>query len=104
MSDTTTAAQIEAFRDLTTSQGWKLYCEAVMGEIEGKFADEITRALDNGNSDLALDKMRQVAAVRLAGLRWLKLPQERLAQLTDKVDHARETKDAHLVGRRPVGL
>ena len=104
MSDVTSATQIEALRDLTSSHGWKLYHAMVMEEIASHFEDHITKALDVPNGTVALDRMRQVAAVRKAGLRWLKLPQERLQALTNTVEHAQETKDAHLVGRRPVGL
>ena len=104
MSDVSTAAQIEALRDLTSSQGWKIYTEMVKREIEVDFADHITRALDSQTSEIALDKMRQVAVVRKAGYRWLKMPEEKLQALTNVVEHAQETKDNHLVGRRPVGL
>lgn len=101
-SEPTTAAQIEALRDLTQSEGWRLYRELVLQEISGDFEEHITKALDVADSAVALDRMRQVAAVRKAGLRWLKLPQERLKALTDQVE--RRDEATHNPGRRPVGL
>lgn len=97
-----TPTQIDALKDLVQSQGWKEFSALVMADIEGKFRDDITNALNMPDSSLALDKMRQVAAVRLAGLRWLRLPQERIAGLTDGLQRA-EAEHAR-IGRRPVGV
>lgn len=96
------AAQIEALKDLVQSKGWLLYRQCVLDEIAGDFENQITKALDNTDSALALDRMRQVAAVRKAGLRWLKLPSERLKTLTEQVE--RKDDIAHSPGRRPIGL
>jgi hypothetical protein len=102
VSDLNQAAQIEALRDLVSSQGWKLYREMVIGEISGDFEEHITKALDVPDAAVALDRMRQVAAVRKAGLRWLKLPIERLESLTETVQMHDSIK--HQQGRRPLGL
>lgn len=102
--DLTPAAQIEALTDLVQSQGWKVFTDLVLSEISGDFEDHITRALDVPDAAVALDRMRQVAAVRKAGLRWLHLPKERLKTLSDKVNQSHELEDARLVGRRPYGL
>lgn len=101
-SDITTPAQIEAFRDLVQSKGWQMYRELVMQEIASDFEEHITKALDVPDSGVALDRMRQVAAVRKAGLRWLKLPQERLQSLTEQAKRHDETTTRD--SRRPVGL
>ena len=104
MSDTSTASQIEALRDLISSQGWQIYTQMVKQEIETDFADHVTRALDNQTSEIALDKMRQVAVVRKAGYHWLKMPEEKLQALTNTVEHAQDRKVNQAVGRRPSGL
>lgn len=101
--ETPSAAQIEALRDLLQSKGWSLYRECVLQEIAGDFEEHITRALDAQNETLALDRMRQVAAVRKAGLRWLKLPEERLRSLSEQVTR-NDDAEVGRVGRRPVGL
>ena len=100
MSDLTPAAQIDALRELTQSAGWHLYRELVLQEITGDFEEHITKALDTPDAAVALDRMRQVAAVRKAGMRWLQLPQERLRTLAES---ARTTEERGY-GRRPVGL
>ena len=97
----TPAATIEALTDLLQHPGWAIYRGLVMDEIAGDFEEHITRALDVPDPSVAIDRMRQVAAVRKAGLRWLKLPKERLDALTQ------QHKTEHLVavqGRRPLGL
>lgn len=104
MSDISAKQQIEAVRDLIQSQGWTLFSEWVREEIAGEFEQHITNALSSPDTAIALDKARQVAAVRLAGLRWLKLPQERLKTLTEQVERKDDIEQSRLVGRRPVGL
>lgn len=101
VSESQATDDIEALTDLMASRGWQLYRELVMNEIAGDFEEHITRALDVPDATVALDRMRQVAAVRKAGLRWLKLPKERLADLLRQ----RQT-EAHNAspGRRPMGL
>jgi hypothetical protein len=94
--------QLDALKDLVQSQGWQEFTALVMADIEGKFRDDITNALGIPDKDLALDKMRQVAAVRLAGLRWLRLPQERITGLVDGLERA-EAEHTR-IGRRPVGV
>ena len=101
--DLSPAAQIDALRDLTQSQGWKLYRAMVMDDIAGKFEDDITKALDVPDAAIAIDRMRQVAAVRKAGYRWLTLPEERLRSLTEQVTQRDEVTHMHAV-RRPRGL
>lgn len=103
VSESTPAAQIEALRDLVQSKGWSLFTEAVLQEIASEFEQHITSALSVADSTMALDKARQVAAVRLAGLRWLKLPQERLRSLSEQVHRSDEIEQTR-IGRRPVGL
>jgi hypothetical protein len=103
VSELNQAAQIEALKDLISSQGWKLYRDMVVGEISGDFEEHITKALDVPDAAVALDRMRQVAAVRKAGLRWLRLPQERLEALAQSVNHRHDIEDTR-IGRRPVGL
>ena len=95
------AAQIEALKDLMQHPGWALYRAFVLNEIAGDFEEHITRALDVPDPTVALDRMRQVAAVRKAGLRWLKLPSERLKTLTEQVERK---DDIAAKGRRPIGL
>lgn len=99
--DLSPTAQIEALKELTQSQGWILYRDLVIQEISGDFEEHITKALDVPDAGVALDRMRQVAAVRKAGLRWLKLPQERMQALVEGKD--REAEEVR-IGRRPVGL
>ena len=96
----------EALRDLLQSRGWMLYREMVMDEITANFEEHITRALDVQDATVALDRMRQIAAVRKAGLRWLQLPKERLEALAREADEAIRHNDrqAFVAGRRPVGL
>lgn len=96
------AAQIEALRDLIDSQGWQVYRQMVMAEIQSEFEDNITKALSSADGAIAIDKARQVAAVRLAGLRWLKLPHDKLQALQEQVRHTHE--QITRIGRRPVGL
>ena len=103
MSETTPTDRIEALRDLVQSQGWKLYREMVLKEIAGDFEEYITKALNIPDATLALDRMRQVAAVRGAGLRWLSLPEQQIKALTEQVEHQDDRKLA-AVSRRPVGL
>lgn len=98
-----TTEQIEALRDLIQSSGWKLFLGMVREEIAGTFEDSVTRALSDPDATVALDKARQVAAVRLAGLRWLKLPEERVRMLTEQMEQKDERAHAY-VGRRPPGL
>ena len=102
MKDATPTGRADAYRELLQSDGWQLYREDVMQEIAGDFEEQITKALDVPDSILALDRMRQVAAVRKAGIRWLKLPQEKLKTLTEQAE--RKDEIAHTPGRRPVGL
>lgn len=103
MSEPTASAQIEAWRDFIQSKGFSLYREAILAEIAGEFEQHITNALCSADERIALDKARQVAAVRLAGLRWLKLPEERLKSLSEQVERNDAIESARL-GRRPVGL
>lgn len=103
MIETSTQEQIDALRELTQSSGWTLFVSLVREEIVGTFEDTITRALSDPETAIAVDKARQIAAVRLAGLRWLKLPEERVRTLTEQM----RQQDARVyaqVGRRPVGL
>jgi hypothetical protein len=94
-------AEIDALSSLIESDGWKKYREMVMTEIAGDFEEHITKALDSPDSILALDRMRQVAAVRKAGLRWLSLPKKRLDMLNQQ---ASTERDVLPMGRRPQGL
>lgn len=96
-----TAATIEALKDLLQHPGWHVYRQLVLDEISGDFEEHITRALDVPDPSVAIDRMRQVAAVRKAGLRWLKLPKERLDAL---VAGQRKEEAVVLQGRRPLGL
>lgn len=101
MSTDTPNADIEALNDMIQSRGWLLFKDLVMAEIASDFEEHITRALDVPDQAVALDRMRQVAAVRKAGLRWLKLPTERLKTLSGEQE--RQTA-AERPGRRPAGL
>ena len=95
----------ESLKDLLQSRGWMLYRDMVMEEITANFEEHITRALDVQDATVALDRMRQIAAVRKAGLRWLQLPKERLEALAREADEAiRHQERLSVVGRRPVGL
>ena len=95
----------EALRDLLQSRGWMIYRELVMDEITANFEEHITRALDVQDATVALDRMRQIAAVRKAGLRWLQLPKERLEALAREADDAiRHNDRLSIAGRRPVGV
>lgn len=91
--------QIDALRDLQQHPGWQIVRDAIVKEITGDFETHITKALDHPDGAVALDRMRQVAAVRAAGMRWLKLPQETLARLM-----AQAQADEPQVSRRPNGL
>ena len=93
---------LDALKDLTQSRGWHLFKDMVMADIAGAFESDITQALAMPDAPLAIDKMRQVAAVRLAGLRWLRLPQERVQTLTDQV--VRKADAVSTMSRRPVGV
>ena len=102
MSETQANADLDALKDLTQSRGWQLFRDMVMEDIAGAFESDITKALSMPDSVLAIDKMRQVAAVRMAGLRWLRLPQERAQSLAD---HAvRQHEMATTSSRRPIGV
>lgn len=101
MSTDTPKADIEALTDLIQSRGWLVFKDLVMAEIANDFEEHITRALDVPDQAVALDRMRQVAAVRKAGLRWLKLPGERLKTLNGEQE--RQAASEH-PGRRPIGL
>lgn len=93
-----TKAEIEALTEFTQSRGWSLFREALMNEVTGEFEDHITKALNSPDTTLAIDRARQVAAVRLAALRWLKWPTERMTTLRSELE-----KDAHAMspaGRR----
>lgn len=103
MSESSTHEQIDALRELTQSSGWKLFLGMVREEIVGTFEDNITRALSDPETAIAVDKARQIAAVRLAGLRWLKLPEERVRTLTEQMSQ-QDARTHAQVGRRPVGL
>mgnify|MGYP001608685268 CR=1 FL=1 len=103
MSELNQTAQIDALKDLVSSQGWQLYRDMVIGEIAGDFEEHITKALDVPDATVALDRMRQVAAVRKAGLRWLKLPHERIEGLVEAVNRTQDNRDTR-PGRRPDGL
>ena len=92
---------LTALRDLVTSRGWQLYRQMVTDEIAGDFEEHITKALDVPDAAMALDRMRQIAAVRKAGLRWLRLPQQRIDAL--KAKDRREDALAS-PSRRPLGL
>lgn len=102
MTDSTSRADIEALRDLLQSRGWSIFTKHVMAEVADDFENTITKALSHPETPLALDKARQVAAVRLAGLRWLRLPKERLDALEQ--EQKRQDEIVHSVGRRPVGV
>lgn len=94
--------QIEALTDLQTHPGWQAYRAAVVAEITGDFEEHITRALDVHDPVVAIDRMRQVAAVRKAGLRWLQWPTERLATLKQQAESHQRAQAA--VSRRPEGV
>ena len=98
---TPTPSDVEALQDLLASRGWELYRELVMNEIAGDFEEHITRALDVQDGTVALDRMRQVAAVRKAGMRWLQLPKERLQALQAEKAIERQAQQPR---RRPLGL
>lgn len=92
---------MEALADLVSSRGFALYRELVMAEIAGDFEEHITRALDVSDGTVALDRMRQIAAVRKAGLRWLELPKRKLAELQQGLATG-AAQDGE--SRRPMGL
>ena len=95
-------AEYTAIHDLLGSAGWKIFRDSVLAEIAGDFEEHITRALDTNDSSMALDRMRQVASVRKAGLRWLKLPQERMAILESMAEQPLQGWERQT--RRPVGV
>lgn len=97
----TTKEQLDSLTDLQQSQGWKLFYEQMVKEIAGDFEEHITKALDVPDSTIAIDRMRQVAAIRKAGLRWLKWPTERINQLKQQLDDRPEDRP---ISRRPVGV
>ena len=87
-----TKAEIEALHDLVQSRGWHLFQAAVIEDVDTAFQEHITRALDVPDGVIAMDRARQVAAIRKAALKWLKWPNERMHTLTaevEKGDHAR---------------
>ena len=101
VSDLSAKEQIEALTDLQQSSGWRLFRDLIMAEISGDFEEHITRALDVPDQVVAIDRMRQVAAIRKAGLRWLKLPAERVKTL-EQGEQA--SQPVRLLSRRPEGV
>lgn len=97
----TEESRLEALRDLVQSHGWSIFRQMVMDDVTERFEADITKALDVSDNTIALDRMRQVAAVRLAGLKWLAKPKEEIDRLTN---HARDSDEANRQGRRPRGL
>lgn len=95
-------AQITALRELQQSEGWKLFRDHVTREIEDGYADMVAKALAVENREIAIDRLRQVTAIREAGRRWLQMPQQRIEALTAETGRADEVKTN--VGRRPAGL
>ena len=100
MSDTA-KDQLESLVELQQSKGWQLFMAMVQAEVAGTFEANITRALDTADAAVALDKMRQIAAVRLAGLRWIRWPGERLESLKQQLA---VTEAAESPSRRPYGV
>lgn len=94
--------QINALKELQQHPGWLIFRQAVVEEITSEFEEHITRALDVPDALAALDRMRQVAAVRKAGLRWLKLPAERLGQLKQQAEQ--QQREMLPGSRRPEGV
>lgn len=92
--------QIDALVDLQQHPGWLMYRDAVMKEIASDFEENITKALNVPDGPIALERMRQVAAVRLAGLRWLKWPSEKLTQVRAQAEGQRPD----VTSRRPEGV
>jgi hypothetical protein len=95
-------SEYTALQDLVQSAGWKAFHGLVTAEIAGDFEEHITRALDTQDSALALDRMRQVASVRRAGMRWLKLPYERMSVLESLSDESSSATGWAGQIRRPV--
>jgi hypothetical protein len=93
--------EIDALKDLLESRGWQVYREMVLSEIASDFEEHITKALDSPDGILAVDRMRQIAAVRKAGIRWLALPKKRHDTLTQQAGQESEKVP---IGRRPHGL
>lgn len=81
-----TKAEIEALQELQQSKGWHLFREAVIAEVADAFEEHITRALNVPDGPIALDRARQVAAIRVAAMRWLKWPSERVNALASQLD------------------
>ena len=71
----------EALQTLQTSPGWQLFQAMIEAEIHAEFEEHITRALDVPEATLSMDRMRQIAAVRRAGQRWLAWPKHRCETL-----------------------
>lgn len=101
MSDPLQDSDRTALQELLESRGWQLFCQFVLTEIADEFENDITKALSHEDGTIAVDRMRQVAAVRKAGLRWLELPKRKLGML-----ERQQEADAQMArpGRRPAGL
>ena len=93
--------EVLALQDLLSSDGWRVFTDMVWAEIASDFEEHITKALDVPDAVVALDRMRQVAAVRKAGQRWLGLPKKRIDTLMQLEDQQRQVAT---VSRRPAGL
>lgn len=98
-------ADREALEDLVTSKGWSLFTQMVKGEIHDEFEEHVMRQLSMPDSQIAIERARQVLAVRQAGERWLKLPKLRLEQLSQAANQDQMEKQKQMLpGRRPLGL
>jgi hypothetical protein len=91
----------DALETLLISPGWALFVEMVRAECASQFEQQITRALDHPDTAIAIDRMRQVAAVRQTGLRWVQWPKERISTL---IAQEQTATFALQPSRRPVGL
>jgi hypothetical protein len=92
---------LQNLADLVTHRGWHLFKQMVMDEIAHDFEESIIKQLALPDDKVALGRARQVAAIREAGMRWLGMPQKRIADLK-----AQDRRDEALASpsRRPLGL
>jgi len=98
-------ADLEALEDLVQSRGFTLFADMVRQEIHEEFQEQVLKQLALPDSQIAIERARQVLAVRQAGERWLKLPRLRIEQLRQAIQQQDRVAQVQMLpGRRPAGL
>lgn len=93
--------QIEALVDLQAHPGWLAFRAMLVKEVSDDFEEHITKALNVPDGAMAIERMRQVAAMRDVGLKWLKWPHDRVKQLKEQEARAEALASP---SRRPLGV